>query len=151
MPATSGPDDLALFAAAIEARKAAFAPYSHFHVGAAIRVADGSIYHGANYESASYGLTLCAERSALVATQQAGAVTQIVAVAVTAIRWDPSRGEWITLAEPVAPCGACRQWLFEAAHRAGTSADFSVLCGNSDFSAVHTTSARTLLPNGFAL
>lgn len=140
----------ALCQAAMEACRRAYAPYSHFHVGAAILTEDDRIFVGANYESASYGLTLCAERAALVAAQQAGAVESIKAMALTAIRRDPERG-WVSLKDPVTPCGACRQWIFEAAHRIGPVADFVVCCGNSDFSVLHETSARELLPRGFAL
>lgn len=79
----------------------AHAPYSGFHVGAAIEAADGSIHVGCNVESASYGLTICAERMALGAAVAAG-VKKIVRVVVTT-DVDP----------PAAPCGACRQLLAE--------------------------------------
>lgn len=79
----------------------AHAPYSGFHVGAAIEAADGSIHVGCNVESASYGLTICAERMALGAAVAAG-VKKIIRVVVTT-DVDP----------PAAPCGACRQLLAE--------------------------------------
>jgi cytidine deaminase len=79
----------------------AHAPYSHFHVGAAIEAGDGSLHVGCNVESASYGLTICAERMALGAAVAAGA-TSIRRVVVTT-EVDP----------PAAPCGACRQLLAE--------------------------------------
>lgn len=79
----------------------AHAPYSKFHVGAAIEAGDGTIYVGCNVESASYGLTICAERMALGAAV-AGGATRIVRVVVTT-EVDP----------PAAPCGACRQLLAE--------------------------------------
>lgn len=79
----------------------AHAPYSGFHVGAAIEAADGSIHVGCNVESASYGLTICAERMALGAAVAAG-VKRILRVVVTT-DVDP----------PAAPCGACRQLLAE--------------------------------------
>lgn len=84
-----------------EVMRNAHAPYSGFHVGAAIEGADGSIHVGCNVESASYGLTICAERMALGAAVSAG-VKKILRVVVTT-DVDP----------PAAPCGACRQLLAE--------------------------------------
>lgn len=84
-----------------EARLNAYAPYSQFHVGAALLSADGRVFSGANVENASLGLTMCAERVALGAAISAG-VRSIVAIAVA--------GE-----SPIGilPCGACRQALLE--------------------------------------
>jgi cytidine deaminase len=79
----------------------AYAPYSKFRVGAAIEAADGRIFVGCNVESASYGLTICAERMALGAAVAAGS-RALRRVAVTT-EVDP----------PAAPCGACRQLLAE--------------------------------------
>jgi cytidine deaminase len=79
----------------------AHAPYSEFHVGAAIEAADGTIHVGCNVESASYGLTICAERMALGAAVAAGAKALRRVVVTTEV--DP----------PAAPCGACRQLLAE--------------------------------------
>jgi cytidine deaminase len=79
----------------------AYAPYSQFHVGAAILAADGRAFTGANVENASLGLTMCAERVALGTAISAGA-RSIVAIAVAG---DGPAG--------ILPCGACRQALFE--------------------------------------
>jgi len=90
-----------LIGRAREVMRHAHAPYSKFHVGAALEAADGRIFFGTNVESASYGLTICAERMALGAAVAAGArkFTRIVVTTVV----DP----------PAAPCGACRQLLAE--------------------------------------
>lgn len=90
-----------LVARAREAMHHAWAPYSNFHVGAAIEAADGKIYVGCNVESASYGLTICAERMALGAAVVGGARKLKRVVVTTEV--DP----------PAAPCGACRQLLAE--------------------------------------
>lgn len=101
-----------LLAAAREAATHAWVPYSHFRVGAAVAVdtPEGRrIVSGANVENASYGLTLCAERSALAAACQlgvAGEPPRVTAVAVVGL--DAQPGECM-------PCGACRQWLAELA------------------------------------
>jgi cytidine deaminase len=91
----------ALVKKAHEVLERAYAPYSGFRVGAAVLAEDGSVYVGCNVESASLGLTVCAERAA-VAAAVAGGATRLRAVAVA------SEAE-----APVAPCGACRQVLAE--------------------------------------
>jgi cytidine deaminase len=97
---------LDLVMAAMQARKRAVATYSKFKVGAALLTADGEIITGANVESASYGLTCCAERVALFKALTEGR-NRFVAVAVVAAM------------KPVAmPCGACRQLLAEYAPKA---------------------------------
>jgi cytidine deaminase len=92
-------DELATRARA--ARERAYAPYSRFRVGAALRDGDGRIFEGANVENASYGVTICAERVAAASAVAAGS-RRIEAVAVVG---GSSR--------PAAPCGACRQFLYE--------------------------------------
>jgi len=87
--------------AARAAREAAYAPYSRFKVGAAIEVDDGRIFVGCNVENASYGLTICAERAAAAQAVGAGARRFVRIVVATDV--DP----------PAAPCGACRQVLWE--------------------------------------
>jgi cytidine deaminase len=97
-----------LFRQARAAMKHAYAPYSHFHVGAAILLDDGRVFSGCNVENASYGLTICAERNAVFAAVAASArKPEIVAVAVVNHR-----------GVPCSPCGACRQVLAEFGPRA---------------------------------
>jgi cytidine deaminase len=90
-----------LIGRAREAMRNAWAPYSEFRVGAAIEASDGRVFVGCNVESASYGLTICAERMALGAAVAAGA-RSLRRVAVTT-----------EVEPPAAPCGACRQLLAE--------------------------------------
>ena len=93
-----------LLAAAHKALERAYAPYSNFRVGAAVLTEQGEIFSGCNVENASYGLTICAERSAtFTAVQQtSGDKLRIRAVAVV-------NGDEL----PCSPCGACRQVIFE--------------------------------------
>ena len=90
-----------LIEAARAAMRNAYAPYSDFAVGAAIKTADGSIFTGCNVENASYGLTICAERNALFSAITAGArnFTEMVIIA------DTTNAPY--------PCGACRQVISE--------------------------------------
>lgn len=113
-----------LLAAAREAALRAHCPYSHFRVGAAL-LAGGKLFTGVNIEISSYGLTLCAERSALAAALSAGA-GPISHVAVACIDTPP-----LAPLNQCTPCGACRQWLADLAPGAtiyidGATRDFSV-------------------------
>jgi homotetrameric cytidine deaminase len=94
---------LTLLDRASQAALHAYAPYSGFRVGAAIRLTSGTIVTGANVENASYGLTICAERSAVMrAVSEFGPEICIEAVAIANLNGAPSP-----------PCGACRQVLSE--------------------------------------
>lgn len=95
----------ALREAALTASRKAYAPYSKIHVGAALMASDGKIYSGCNVENASYGLTICAERSAISAAMQGVTVNRESLIQAIYI---------INEKLPVIPpCGACRQVIFE--------------------------------------
>ena len=89
-----------LFCKALEASKNSYSPYSKFPVGAAILSEDGRVFTGCNVENRSYGLTNCAERTAMFSAAAEG-VRRISAIAIAAPKSD----------YPVGPCGACRQVL----------------------------------------
>lgn len=91
-----------LFVAARAAAEASYSPYSHFRVGAALLCEDGSVFTGTNVENRSFGLTVCAERSAVLTAVSAGK-RRFVALAIST----PDS------VEPVGPCGACRQVISE--------------------------------------
>jgi cytidine deaminase len=115
-----------------EAWKNAYAPYSKFQVGAALRTPSGNIYKGANIENASYGLTRCAEQSAIQAMASHGERTFTEIVVYT--EDDP----------PASPCGACRQILFEFGK------DATVYMVNHK-NKLKVFTVRDLLPDGFEL
>jgi cytidine deaminase len=126
-------DDLLALARA--ARKHAYAPYSQFHVGAALLTHDGRQFCGCNVENAAYSLCNCAERTALFAAIAAGCrPDDFAALAVIA-----------DTPQPVSPCGACRQVMAELCHAA-----MPVLMGNLHGDIEQTTVA-TLLPGSFKL
>jgi cytidine deaminase len=119
-----------LIEAAARARDRSFAPYSNFRVGAALEADDGTIIAGCNVESASYGLTICAERVALVKAISDG-VRGFRRIAVVT-----------DAAELTPPCGACRQLLWEFAPDAEV-----VLANLAGKTAVYRVAE--LLPHGF--
>jgi cytidine deaminase len=127
----------ALVAAAARARKEAYAPYSHYRVGAALLARSGAIFAGCNVENATYGATICAERSAATAMVTAGEREPIAAVVITA---GP---------KPGAPCGICRQVLSEFAE------DMPILLVAVDAKekvvAREKASLKELLPRAFRL
>lgn len=107
------PQELAMTKAAKEAAGNSYSPYSHFAVGAALRLEDGEIVTGSNQENASYPVGCCAERTVLHWTQANHPDTRIEAIAIAA----KSGGHFTSL--PIAPCGMCRQALLEAERRQG--------------------------------
>ena len=132
-PELTGEERDKLLAAARQGLERAYAPYSKFQVGAAVLTAAGNIYTGCNVENASYGLTNCAERTAIfsaVATEGPGMKLRAVAV-------------WSKPEQPCAPCGACRQVIYEFGPHA-----LVLFPGRSG---VEQVRACALLPAGFVL
>jgi cytidine deaminase len=123
-------------------RSSAYAPFSHFHVSAAVLLNSGATIKGVNYESASYGLTLCAERAAIATTQAAGKLNELKALIIIA-----GKSKESDYVPTVAPCGACRQWIAELAERLNN--DFPVYCFDSEGKNCLVLTAKTLLPNAF--
>ena len=128
----ANPEQARLVKAAVMASKRAVAPYSKFHVGAALLTRSGEVITGANVESASYGLTCCAERVALFKALTDGK-NDFVAVAVVA-----------KAPGGATPCGACRQLLAEYAP------DAAVFVADSrNLKKVHRYTVAKLLPGAF--
>lgn len=124
----------ALLDAALAARKNAYAPYSGYRVGAALLAKDGRVFTGSNLENASYGATICAERSAFAAAVSAG-VREFSAIAVA--------GGKGAQADPVAPpCGICRQVMAEFC-----AGDLAVILG--DEKNLKAYSLNEILPLSF--
>jgi cytidine deaminase len=119
---------------ALAARARAYAPYSHFLVGASLRCADGSIVDGCNVENASYGLCICAERTA-VATAVAAGHRRFTAIAIAT-----------AASPPAAPCGMCRQVLAEFV--GGPDDDIAIALVN-DRGERQDTTLRALFPGVF--
>jgi cytidine deaminase len=111
----------------------AVAPYSNFPVGAAVETAGGSVFVGANVESASYGLTICAERTAIFSALSRG--ERPVRIAVTCVRGNPEEPDTLM------PCGACRQVMLD---QMGPEAPVIV-------DRVGEFRVKDLLPRGFTL
>ena len=134
----------ALIEAARAAAKNAYAPYSNFAVGAALLLTDGQIVTGANFENASYGLSLCAETVAVARANAEGKLRQIVAIGIIG---GMMRGGVAHGADPIRPCGRCRQVLNEAAQMGGR--DLTVYCAGAEGEAYETHRLSDLLPHGF--
>ena len=122
-------DPSALLGTASQARQYAYAPYSKFLVGAALLSPDGRIFSGCNVENASYGLTICAERTAVFKAVSVG-IAQFQAMA-------------LSIDADTSPCGACRQVLFEFAP------NLPIYIGNANGTLIRETSLDILLPQAF--
>ena len=125
MPLTDA--DRALYDQAVAVAAQAYAPYSRFLVGAAVRVRDGRVFLGVNVENAAYPLGVCAEKSALTAAVTAGC----------------RPGDLETIAVTASPCGGCRQWLVELGLE-------RVVYAGADREVV-VSAPSDLLPDSFAL
>lgn len=128
-----------LIVAAQRARTKAYAPYSQFRVGAAILTEGGLVFTGCNVENATYGATLCAERSAVAAMVTAGQRAPVACAVVTGA------------SPPAAPCGICRQVLFEFAPNLVVI--LAAVDERGRVTARHTnrTTLSALFPQGFSL
>ena len=127
----------ALVSAALKARKQAYAPYSHWTVGAALFTKDGKIYEGCNIENGAYTPTNCAERTAFFKAVSEGA-REFAAIAIVG-GYDTKEPESIC-----APCGVCRQVMMEFCD----PDTFRVILGTKDGVQVSQT-LKELLPYGF--
>lgn len=129
-------NDKDLVKIALEARKKSYAPYSHFHVGAALLCADGTVYTGCNIENAAYGPTNCAERTAFFKAVSEGCRVFVKMAIVGGSENDGA----VSLC---APCGVCRQVMMEFCDK-----DFQIVLGTID-GVAKTYTLEQLLPEGF--
>jgi len=120
-----------LYMEAVDAKKNAYAPFSHFNVGAALLTADGKVYTGVNVENSSYGATICAERTAFVKAVSEGE-REFTAIAVAAD------------SQEALPCGICRQFMYEFAP------ELIVVTGTNEDN-LNIRTLEQLLPAGFRL
>jgi cytidine deaminase len=118
-----------LITLAQQARQRAYAPYSHYQVGAALLAEDGAIFTGCNVENTSYGATICAERTAVVKAVSEGS-QRFTAIA-------------IVTPNGVSPCGTCRQVLYEF------GPEMTVIMADAAGNVRHEMSLSDLLPLGF--
>ncbi len=135
-------DDRKLVEAAIQATSTSYAPYSDFHVGAALRLDDGTVVIGSNQENVAYPSGLCAERTALFAASAQYAGHAIESIAIVA------RNPEGALAG-ASPCGACRQVMSEQQNRQGRK--MRVICFFSDDKILIFDSIESLLPFSFEM
>ncbi|MCD4711127.1 MAG: cytidine deaminase [Bacteroidales bacterium] len=127
---------------AIKAARDAYAPYSEYYVGAAIRLANGEIVIGSNQENAAYPSGLCAERVAIFYAGARYPDVPVLSIAIAAIR------KGTIQEEPVAPCGACRQVLYEKESQGNTPMEV-ILYGSKKIQVINQVT--DLLPLPFKL
>lgn len=135
-------DDMskALVKNAIEATDKSYSPYSHFKVGAALRLEDGTIVIGANQENAAFPVTMCAERAAIFNAQSNHPELAITAIAIAAKNIER------LVKTPVSPCGSCRQVILEMEQRYQRNIKI-LLCGTDGIYVID--SIKDLLPLSF--
>lgn len=118
----------------------AYNPYSHFYVGAALLAQDGQIITGSNVENAAYGSTICAERSAILRANAMG-IRTFYKIAIIA------RGESFDTTEVTAPCGSCRQMLYESAQI--SEINLEIIMATTQKNKVVVATIEELLPLAF--
>ncbi|MCG6205752.1 cytidine deaminase [Rhodopseudomonas sp. HC1] len=120
----------------------AYAPYSGFAVGAAVRTRTGGIYSGANLENAAYGVGMCAEVGAITAANSAGDY-EITTIAVVGLKFTSPKDA----TRVVTPCGRCRQLIFEAGEI--TRADVTIFSCSGDLAEIRQSTISEMLPEAF--
>lgn len=141
-PRDLAPDERALLVTALQACDGAYAPFSHFQVGCAVLLADGSVMTGNNQENPAFPSSLCAERTVLYYAGAHGQSPHVRKLAVRARSLDKHIGS------PVTPCGACRQVMLETERQANT--ELVVLMQGADGKILRVVGvAKSLLPFGF--
>lgn len=134
-----GADDRELMEAAMKATETAYAPYSQFHVGAAVRLEDGTVVTGSNQENIAYPSGLCAERTALFSASAQHGEKAVVALAVVGHH----EGTFVE----ASPCGACRQVMAESELRYGN--EMKVFCYLEGGRIREIKGSKSLLPFSF--
>jgi cytidine deaminase len=133
--------DRELLERAHETTYSSYAPYSNYHVGAAVRLANGMIFTGSNQENMAFPAGLCAERVAVFAAASAFPEVPFAAIAVTA------RAESFEVSDPVSPCGMCRQAIVEYELKFGNK--IRVILGGNSGPVYIIQGMGTLLPLAF--
>lgn len=128
-----------LLCKAMEARKAAYAPYSHYLVGACLLAKDGRCFYGCNIENGAYGPSVCAERCAIFKAVSEGC-TDFEAIAIVGAAEHCPEEDW----RAAYPCGVCRQVMAEFC-----AGDFKIYCGHPE--QVEEYTLDELLPKSFRL
>lgn len=136
------PEDQKLLELALDATKLSYAPYSNFKVGSAALLSNGEIIVGSNQENASYGVTLCAERTVLGIISTTAPDAHIVAIAVSYINENGHDDK------PITPCGICRQALLEHQNRHNTK--FRVIMAGKTGEILVLEDSSMLLPLAFS-
>ncbi|MBU1180188.1 cytidine deaminase [Patescibacteria group bacterium] len=126
--------------AAEEVLKHSYNPYSNFYVGATLIAENGKLISGTNFENAAYGSTICAERAAILKANSMG-IRKFVSIAIIA------RGENFDTTEVTAPCGSCRQVLYEIAQLSGC--DLEIILSTTKKDKIIVATIKELLPLGF--